>query len=268
MAYEILVLDIDGTLTNSNKEISPKTLDAIISIQERNHTVVLASGRPTPGITALAERLKLSHYGGFILSYNGAKIINCKTGEVIYQKVLPADIIPSLHAAALQYNVGIISYEGDHVITDMELDEYMIKEAKINNILIKQIHDFPNYITFPVNKCLMTGHGDKLAQIEPKMKEKFGDRINIYRSEPFFLELMPHNIDKANSLKVLLKHLNLTTEQMISCGDGYNDLSMIEYAGMGVAMANAQDIVKKAANFITLSNDEDGVAHVIQEFML
>lgn len=268
MAYEILVLDIDGTLTNSKKEISQKTLDAIISIQERNHTVVLASGRPTPGITALAEKLRLSHYGGFILSYNGAKIINCKTEEVIYQKVLPADIIPSLHAAAVQYHVGIISYEGDHVITDMELDEYMIKEAKINNIPIKTITDFPNYITFPVNKCLMTGPGDKLAQIEPKMKEQFGDRINIYRSEPFFLELMPQNIDKANSLKVLLNHLNLSTEQMISCGDGFNDLSMIEYAGMGVAMANAQEIVKKAANYITLSNDDDGVAHVIQEFML
>ncbi|MDF2802971.1 MAG: HAD-superfamily hydrolase, subfamily [Anaerocolumna sp.] len=267
MAYEILVLDIDGTLTNSNKDISPKTLDAIMSIQERKHTVVLASGRPTPGITALADKLRLSHYGGYILSYNGAKIINCKTGEVIYEKVLPADIIPSLHAAAIQHNVGIISYEGDHVITDMDIDEYMMKEAKINSIPIKAIKDFPNYITFPVNKCLITGHGDKLAEIEPKMKEQFGDRINIYRSEPFFLELMPHNIDKANSLKELLKYLNLTNEQMISCGDGYNDLSMIEYAGMGVAMANAQEIVKKAANYITFSNDEDGVAHVIEEFM-
>lgn len=268
MAYEILVLDIDGTLTNSNKEISPKTLEAIISIQERNHTVVLASGRPTPGITALADKLRLSHYGGYILSYNGAKIINCKTGETIYQKILPADMIPSLHQAALHYGVGIITYEGDCIITDMEIDEYMIKESKINHIPIKTVNNFPDYINFPVNKCLITGHGNKLAEIEPEMKKKFGDRINIYRSEPFFLELMPHNIDKAHSLKELLKHLNLSSEQMISCGDGYNDLSMIEYAGMGVAMANAQEIVKNAANYITLSNDEDGVAHVIEEFML
>lgn len=268
MAYEILVLDIDGTLTNSNKEISPKTLEAILKIQERNHTVVLASGRPTPGITALADKLKLSHYGGYILSYNGAKIINCKTGEIIYQRVLPTDIIPNLHAAAKSYQVGIISYEGDHVITDMEIDEYMIKEAKINNIPIKKITDFPNYINFPVHKCLMTGHGNRLAEIEPLMKEQFGEHVNIYRSEPFFLEIMPPNIDKANSLKELLKYLNLSNEQMISCGDGFNDLSMIEYAGMGVAMANAQEIVKNAANYITLSNDEDGVAHVIKEFML
>lgn len=268
MAYEVLVLDIDGTLTNSNKEISQRTLDAILSIQERNHIVVLASGRPTAGIIALADKLKLSHYGGYILSYNGAKIINCKTDQTIFQKVLPSDIISDLHKAAIQYGVGLMTYEGDCIITDMEIDEYMIKESKINNIPIKSVVDLPNYIDFPVNKCLMTGHGDQLAEIEPKIKEAFGDRINVYRSEPFFLELMPHTIDKANSLKELLKHLNLTSDQMISCGDGYNDLSMIEYAGMGVAMANAQEIVKNAANYITLSNDEDGVAHVIEEFMI
>lgn len=267
MAYEILVLDIDGTLTNSNKEISPRTLEALLSIQERNHIVVLASGRPTAGITALANKLKLSHYGGYILSYNGANIINCKTGEIIYQKVLPADIISSLHDAAIQYGVGLMTYEGDCVITDMEIDEYMIKESKINHIPIKKVIDLPNYINYTVNKCIMTGHGHRLAEIEPKIKETFGDRINVFRSEPFFLELMPHNIDKANSLKELLKHLNLTNEQMISCGDGFNDLSMIEYAGMGVAMANAQEVVKNAADYITLSNDEDGVAHIIEEFM-
>ncbi|MNC58853.1 Sugar phosphatase YidA [compost metagenome] len=79
---------------------------------------------------------------------------------------------------------------------------------------------------------------------------------------------MPKNIDKAFSLGKLLDHLGLSREQMISCGDGFNDISMIEYAGMGVAMANAQEIVKSKADYITLSNDEDGIAHVIEEFML
>jgi Cof subfamily protein (haloacid dehalogenase superfamily) len=268
MAYEILVLDIDGTLTNSQKEITEKTLDAILKIQDRGHKVVLASGRPTPGIVSLAKQLKLSEYEGFILSYNGAKIINCKTNETIYQKVLPKEIIPKLHQAAIENSVGIISYEDDCVITDMEIDEFMEKEAKINSITIKKINDFPNYITFDVNKCLMTGPGPHLEQVEKIMKAQFGNEINIYRSEPFFLELMPQNIDKAYSLSKLLDYLGLSKEQMISCGDGFNDLSMIQYAGMGVAMANAQEIVKKSANYITLSNDEDGVAHVIHEFML
>lgn len=268
MAYEILVLDIDGTLTNSQKEISKKTLEAILKIQDRGHKVVLATGRPTPGVLPIAKQLKLQDYEGFILSYNGAKIINCKTNEIVFQKVLPKEIIPELYTAALKHQVGIISYEGDTVITDMEIDEFMEKEAGLNKMPIKRIPNFVEYINFDVNKCLMTGPGSKLEKVEAAMKKEFGQRINVYRSEPFFLELMPLNVDKAYSLSKLLEHLGFSREQMISCGDGYNDLTMIQYAGMGVAMANAQEVVKKAADYITLSNDEDGVAHVINEFIL
>jgi len=268
MAYEILVLDIDGTLTNSQKEVSPQTLDAILKAQERGHTVVLASGRPTPGIIAIANHLKLSQYNGYILSYNGAKIINCKTNEIIYQKVLPREIIPKLYTAAIENSVGIISYEENSIIAGTDIDEYMEKESKINGIPIKKIKNFSSYINFDVNKCLMTGAAPHLEKVEQIMKKQFGHLINIYRSEPYFLELMPQDIDKAYSLSKLLEHLELSKDQMISCGDGFNDLSMIQYAGMGVAMANAQDIVKKAADYITLSNDEDGIAHVINEFML
>jgi Cof subfamily protein (haloacid dehalogenase superfamily) len=203
MAYEILVLDIDGTLTNSQKKISPQTLDAIFKAQMRGHKVVLASGRPTPGIVDLADQLKLSEYDGYILSFNGAKIIRCKTNEIIYQKVLPREIIPELYAAALENKVGIISYEDNCVIAGTDIDEYMEKEARINGIPIKKIDDFPNYITFDVNKCLMTGPGEQLEKVEQIMKNKFGSRLNIYRSEPYFLELMPMNIDKAYSLSCL-----------------------------------------------------------------
>lgn len=268
MAYEILVLDIDGTLTNSQKEISKENLDAILKIQERGHKVVLASGRPTPGILKLARELRLAEYNGYILSYNGAKIIDCKTEEIIYQKVLPHNIISELYSAAITNSVGIISYEGDMVIAGTDIDEYMEKEAKLNGIQIKKVDDFPNYIDFDVNKCLMTGPGSHLEKVEKLLQEQFGHILNIYRSEPYFLELMPQNIDKAYSLSKLLEHLGLTNDQMISCGDGFNDLSMIQYAGMGVAMANAQEVVKKAADYITLSNDDHGVAHVIDKFML
>lgn len=268
MAYEILVLDIDGTLTNSSKKISQKTLEAILAIQERGHTVVLASGRPTPGILSLAKELKLSSYNGFILSYNGGKIINCSTNEIIYQKLLAKELIPSLYQAAIEHNVGIMSYENNCIIAGTPIDKYIEIEARINNIPIKKVDNFIDYMNFDVNKCIMTAEGKYLEKIEPIIRERYKDTLNIYRSEPYFLEIMPKDIDKAYSLGKLLNHLGLSKEQMISCGDGYNDLTMIEYAGMGVAMANARDVVKNAANFITLSNDEDGVAHVIHEFML
>lgn len=125
--------------------------------------------------------------------------------------------------------------------------------------------NFAEYVKFPVNKCLMTGKPKQLETIEKEMQAKYKD-LSIYRSEPFFLEIMPTNIDKAYSLGKLLEHLNMTKEEMICIGDGFNDLSMIQYAGLGVAMANAQEVVKKSADYVTLSNDQDGVAHVIKEF--
>lgn len=268
MAYEILVLDIDGTVTNSNKEVSPATLDAILKVQDRGHKVVLASGRPTPGVMPLAEKLRLTEYGGYVLSFNGGKIIDCKTNEIIYQQVLPHEMIPELYKTAIENAVGIMTYEGDTIIAGTEIDEYMQIESRIIGIPLKRINNFPEYVTFDVNKCLMTGPGDYLANVEPIVKAKFQDQLNVFRSEPFFLEIMPQKIDKAYSLSILLDYLGLSKEQMISCGDGFNDISMIKYAGMGIAMANAQKAVKEVADYITLSNDEDGIAHVIHSFMV
>ena len=101
----------------------------------------------------------------------------------------------------------------------------------------------------------------------PVLQKKFHKLLSIYLSEPFFLEIMPQNIDKAHSLQKLLSSIGLTADSMICCGDGFNDISMIEYAGLGVAMENAQPIVKESADFITKSNDEDGILHVINTFL-
>ena len=132
---------------------------------------------------------------------------------------------------------------------------------------IVRVENFPEAVTFPVNKFLITGEAALTEKIETLLKEKFHSLLNIYRSEPFFLEVMPQNIDKAHSLQKLLNYLGMSADQMICCGDGFNDLTMIEYAGLGVAMENAQPILKKTADYITKSNDEDGVLHVINEFI-
>lgn len=268
MNYQMLVLDIDGTLTNSKKEISTETLQALLEIQEQGYHVVLASGRPTAGIRPFANQLQLAKFGNYILSYNGAKIINCKTDTIIYQKVLPKEIIPELYQEALKNQVGILSYENDGIIAGTSIDSYMEIESKINGIPIKEVENFPKYITFEVNKCLMTGEPFKLEKVEKKLKERFNGLVNIFRSEPYFLELMPQNVDKAHSLSKLLGSLGLTAEEMICCGDGFNDVSMLEYAGLGVAMANAQDLVKNVSDYITRSNDDNGILHVINRFIL
>lgn len=266
MKYKIIVLDLDGTLTNSKKEISKPTLDALIDIQERGFKVVLASGRPTPGIAPLAKECMLDKFGGYVLSYNGAKIIDCKTNEVIFQKTLPIEVIPELYAAAVDANVGIISYDSKKVIVGHGIDKYIELESRINHIDLLEVENFVEYLNYPVNKCLMTGEHDVLLEVQKKLKKKYNSLLSIYFSEPFFLELMPQNIDKAQSLLTLLSTLGIDSEEMICCGDGFNDISMIEIAGLGVAMENAQDSVKEAADFITYSNDDDGILHVIKKF--
>lgn len=268
MSYKIITLDLDGTLTNSKKEITPPTKEALINIQKKGYKVILASGRPTKGVLPLALELDLDKYGSYILSFNGGKIINCKTMETIYQKTLPANIIPDLYEHAIAHKVGMITYDDDYIITGTPINKYMEMESKIVGMPIKTVDNFSEYVNFPVNKCLMSAEPDDLNDIENELKEKYHQYLSIYRSENFFLEIMPKGIDKAHSLLKLLSSIGITEKEMICCGDGFNDISMIEVAGLGVAMENAVDVVKEAADYITLSNDEDGILHVINKFML
>ena len=132
---------------------------------------------------------------------------------------------------------------------------------------IIKANDFPAQVTEPVNKFLVTGEPSLIEQVKKDVIDHFRSYLYVYCSDPFFLEIMPPGIDKAHSLTRLLTSIGLTTDQMICCGDGYNDLTMIETAGLGVAMANAQPLVRESADYITKSNDEDGVLHVINQFM-
>ena len=267
MSYQIIVLDWDGTLTNSQKVITPKTKAALMNIQKAGKTVVLASGRPTPGILHLADELELQKFGGYILSFNGAKIMNCKTKEIVYNKTLPSECIKKLYKNAKEIGIGILSYTESEIILGNGRDQYSELEARINGLPLKEVENFPKVINFPVNKCLMTGEPEKIIEAQEKLRKIFKDSLNIFRSEPFFLEIMPAVIDKAYSLKKLLEFLSYEKSQLICCGDCFNDLSMIMYAGLGVAMENAQPELKAEADFITYSNDADGIAHVIENFM-
>lgn len=268
MIYQMLVLDLDGTLTNSRKEITEPTRKALIEIQETGKKVVLASGRPINGILPLAKELNLAKYGGYMLSFNGARITKCSNNQIVYNRVLPPEVIKPIYDIVKTCpGVDILTYEGENILSGLAVNQYTKKEAAINKMNILPVDDFVERITFPVNKLLITGEPSVLVELMETLQKKYHKFLNIYRSEPFFLEIMPQNIDKAYSLQKLLNSIGLTSDSMICCGDGYNDLSMIEFAGLGVAMANAQTVVKEAADFITKSNDEDGVLFVINEFM-
>ncbi len=266
MNYKLLVLDLDGTLTNSKKEITPYTLEVLERVQQSGVKLVLASGRPTYGIVPLAKELGMDHFGGCILSFNGGKIIETKTMEVLYEQTLPLALVPSLSQAAAKAGAVILSYRDQFILTEQPEDRYVGHEVFLTRMQPLKVENFSEAVDFDPDKCLIVGDAERIIPLEAELNETFGEQLSAYRSEPFFLEVVPKGIDKALSLKRLLDIVELTPEQMVAMGDGYNDLSMIHLAGLGVAMANAQAEVKAAANQITpLTNDEDGVAHFVAE---
>ena len=265
MVFKLIALDIDGTLTNSKKTISEKTREQLIKYQKNGGTIVLASGRPTQGILPYATALRLREFGGYILSCNGGSIIECSTGRVIYQNRLPFEYIPQIYDIIKDYPVGINTYRGDKILAGNMINKYTELEARINRMELCFTNSFVEDVDFEICKCLLHGEPEVINELEKILTDKFGGELGIFKSEPFFLEIVPKDIDKAQSLSRLLKTLGMHKDQCIAFGDGFNDISMLKYAGLGVAMSNASDTVKNSADYVAGSNDEDGIAVLLSE---
>lgn len=259
MTYKLIALDLDGTLKSTDKQILPKTKAILQELAKRGVVIVLASGRPTAGLYIEADELKLNETGGYLLSFNGAKVVDYQTKEIIYQKVYNEKTAHHVYNRAKEYNLAVMTYADEMIITEDIDDEYVIIESEINHLPIKPVKDFKEAVNFSVNKVLLTGKPEYVENIIDEFKQPYGNSLSIYRSAPFFIEVMAQGIDKAASLEALIKRLGIKREEVISFGDGYNDISMIKFAGMGVAMDNAVDQVKQCADYITLSNDEEGI---------
>ena len=264
--YRAIALDLDGTLTNHEKVVTPKTREALLKAASEGAVIILASGRPTYGIEPVAECLELQKRGGYILSYNGGNIVNAKTGEKLFSQFLPDEVIPELYAYAKEHGHALLGYAGNEIITEMPDDQYVKEESRINKMNIRKVDNLFEFLEPHPTKLLMTGDPTLMLKAEEELVEKLGDRMDIFRSAPFFLELVPKGIDKAKSLTRLLTKINLTPADLIAFGDGYNDLSMLKLAGMGVAMENAAPEVRAEADYVTLSNEEDGVAAALTHF--
>ena len=264
--YRAIALDLDGTLTNHEKVVTPKTREALLKAASEGAVIILASGRPTYGIEPVAECLELNQRGGYILSYNGGNIVNAQTGEKLFTQFLPDEVIPILYKYAREKNHALLGYAGNEIITEMPDDQYVKEESRINKMNIRKVGNLFEALESHPTKLLMTGEPADMLKAENELSEILGDRMDIFRSAPFFLELVPKGIDKAKSLLRLLAKINLTPADMIAFGDGYNDLSMLKLASMGVAMQNAAPEVRAEADYITLSNEEDGVAAALEHF--
>ena len=269
MKYKLLVLDVDGTLLNDEREISKRTLAALLKVQQMGVRIVLASGRPTYGLMPLAKTLELGNYGGFVLSYNGCQIIKAQNGEILFERRINPEMLPYLEKKARKNGFAIFTYHYDSLITDSPDNEYIKNEALLNNLKIIREDEFSTAIDFAPCKCMLVSDKEKaLIGLEQHWEKRLAGTLDAFRSEPYFLEVVPCGVNKANTLGALLEHLGVTREEVIAVGDGVCDVTMLQLAGMGVAMGHSQDSVKVCADYVTASNEEDGVALAVEKLIL
>ena len=269
MKYKLLVLDVDGTLLNDEREISKRTLAALLKVQQMGVRIVLASGRPTYGLMPLAKTLELGNYGGFVLSYNGCQIIKAQNGEILFERRINPEMLPYLEKKARKNGFAIFTYHDDTLITDSPDNEYIKNEALLNNLKIIKEDEFSTAIDFAPCKCMLVSDKEEaLIELEQHWEKRLAGTLDAFRSEPYFLEVVPCGVNKANTLGALLEHLEVTREEAIAVGDGVCDVTMLQLAGMGVAMGHSQDSVKVCADYVTASNEEDGVALAVEKLIL
>ena len=269
MKYKLLVLDVDGTLLNDEREISKRTLAALLKVQQMGVRIVLTSGRPTYGLMPLAKTLELGNYRGVVLSYNGCQIIKAQNGEILFERRINPEMLPYLEKKARKNGFAIFTYHDDTLITDSPVNEYIKNEALLNNLKIIREDEFSTAIDFAPCKCMLVSDKEKaLIGLEQHWEKRLAGTLDAFRSEPYFLEVVPCGVNKANTLGALLEHLGVTREEVIAVGDGVCDVTMLQLAGMGVAMGHSQDSVKVCADYVTASNEEDGVALAVEKLIL
>ncbi len=268
MDFKLIALDIDGTLLNSNKELTPHTRYALIEAQKQGKRIIIASGRHPMGVIPLANDLMIEKYGGFIMAFGGGKIIDCTTGKTVVSKLFPKEYLPDIVGVLENSNITILVHDERKIFASNRVNDYTYIERDILKMDMTAVDDFISAVNFDINKILLAGEPDELDKYQEILSKRYDGLLDVYKSAPYFLEIMPFGVSKGSMLPPLLEKLGVSKDELIAFGDNYNDMTMIGYAGFGVAMGNGEEEVKKIANYVCESNDDDGISKTLEKFVL
>lgn len=264
MKYKLIAVDVDGTLLNSDDKITDATKEAIAACVAQGVVFTISTGRPLQGVENINLQLKLDSP---TITYNGAMVITGKSKKVIYEQKLSA--VDAMQIVRLgEKNGTTILVWADNKLFANELNERTRKYTEITSVSPILVNDLTDITGNGVTKLLWYDEIESINRYQSEVGQYLSDNVNFHTSRPMFLEFVDKMASKAIAMDKIGQYYNIKQSEMIAVGDGFNDISMIEYAGLGVAMGNADDAVKQMADYVTLSNDEDGVAQVINKFIL
>jgi Cof subfamily protein (haloacid dehalogenase superfamily) len=255
-----VAFDMDGTLLTDAKEVSTRTRRCFEALEERGVSLILSTGRSFEALDPYKKDLNLNHP---VICYNGAQIFG-KEGSLIRDHLVTDKHSRYLIDFARKLDVHIQIYRDGKLYFEKRTAEGEFYE---NHVSVKgDVVNFDNFKPLKFTKLMYLGDHHYLSGLEAQIRDQIGNEMSIMFSNPMFLEFMDGTVSKGNALYEVAEHLNIGIENIMAFGDGDNDKSMIETAGIGVAMENATPDVRSVANEITLSNNDDGVAEFLEEF--
>jgi Cof subfamily protein (haloacid dehalogenase superfamily) len=264
MKYKLVAVDIDGTLLNSEGIITEKTRISIKRAVEKGVIFSICTGRPIQGVESFNSLLNLDSP---FITYNGAMIVMGKSKDILYEQGLSTEASRNILSIGKSLGTTIIVWANNKLYA-YELNERVLDYKQIAKVEPVLIEDEEEVIASGITKILWYDDPEKLDHYQDILKDKLKDNVTYCTSRPVFLEFFDSRVSKAVAMEKLGEHFGIKREEMIAIGDGFNDLPMIEYAGLGVAMGNAPKAIKAKANYVTLSNDEDGIAQALDKFVI
>lgn len=269
MKYKLIVLDVDGTMLNSNREISKRTAQTLRKVQQVGIKVALASGRPTYGILPLAKAIDLDVYGGYIISYNGAQVMEAKDGQIIFERRIDPQMVPYLEKKANKMGLTMAYYDGNEVVSNDINNPHVVDEAAMNGMTLRQDNMLSlSMDDWPAEIMLVSDDEETLTSLEQHMQRHLAGVMDTIHSNPYYLEIVGYQVGKSYAMGALVQKMGIQMSEVLAIGDGEADINMLQMAGTGVAMGNATDAVRRCADFTTLSCDEDGAALAIEKAIM